>query len=172
MGKRARQTQADQMRRLFELYEQKMYRVAFAILRDEGRAEDAVMDAFEKVLRRSLDCDPQSSEAKGLMLSAVKSASIDLYRRQARERRAATYPGDDSIGRMADAANEAVLAESGEDLIGRLPDRYREVLHDRFVEGRSVAETADNLGITQANVRKRQQRAIEALRRQMGATNG
>lgn len=171
MKKRIRHTQVDRAQLMFELYEQKMYRVAFAILQDKGRAEDAVMDAFEKVLRKPLDYGPRSDEAKGLMLSAVKSAAIDLYRKQARERRVVAYPGDDEITRTAGMADDVAIAESAGSLIEGLPGHYRDVLRERFIEGRSVAETAEDLQITQSNVRKRQQRAIEALRRQIGATN-
>ncbi len=47
----ARRTAAENAEALFELYEQKMYRIAYAILHDEGQAEDAVIAAFEKILK-------------------------------------------------------------------------------------------------------------------------
>ena len=52
-------------------------------------------------------------------------------------------------------------------MIAHLPKQYRDVLHDRFVEERSTRETAEHLGISEANVRKRQQRALDLLRRNM-----
>lgn len=48
--------------RLFELHEQDMYRIAYAILYDEGQAEDAVMTAFERIIKRDdVSGDPTSS---------------------------------------------------------------------------------------------------------------
>ena len=38
--------------RCYKLYEQKMYHVAYCILRDEGLAEDAVQEAFLKLILR------------------------------------------------------------------------------------------------------------------------
>lgn len=46
---------------MFELYEQKMYHIAFSILHNEWQAEDAVMDAFEKI-REYVEVDPEVAE--------------------------------------------------------------------------------------------------------------
>ena len=191
----------DRARRLFTLYEQKMYRVAFAVLHDEARAEDAVMDAFEKILKRPFTMDPSCDEAKKLVLSVLKSTSIDLYRKQARERQIMVYPGDslaviaadyegadsavgvesagcaggvniDPLAGFAGMARKTHQADIAIEVIESLPKHYQDVLRNRIIEEKSVKETAENLGISQTNVRKRQQRALEALRRQMGVTNG
>ena len=42
---------SEKLERLYELYEQKMYAVAFSILRNEWQAEDAVQDALYGCLR-------------------------------------------------------------------------------------------------------------------------
>ena len=40
------------LQRLYELYEQPMYRIAFAVLRSSGLAEDAVSDAFVRIIKK------------------------------------------------------------------------------------------------------------------------
>ena len=45
-------------------------------------------------------------------------------------------------------------------LLRRLPDQYRRVLELRFLERRSVAETALAMGITSGNARVLQYRAL------------
>ena len=52
--------------------------------------------------------------------------------------------------------------------LAALPDRDREVLVLRYLEGLSVAETAAVLGITEVNTRVRHLRAIERLRGLIG----
>ena len=47
---------------LFSLYEKKMYHIAYAILHDEHQAEDAVMDAFVRLLEREYTIDDISSD--------------------------------------------------------------------------------------------------------------
>ena len=38
----------------YKLYEQKMYQIAYGILRDKGLAEDAVQEAFFKLMKREI----------------------------------------------------------------------------------------------------------------------
>ena len=163
---------------LFELYEQKMYRVAYAILHDEGQAEDAVMAAFEKIIKqRGVPRDPYGDDAKRLVLAAVRSAAIDQYRRNARERQRAVLVDDlaervpapsvpqvDPIEQHVDQAHARELVES-------LPDPYGEVLRERFLNDQTTRQTAEKLGISEAGVRKRQERAIKILRDQEGGQN-
>lgn len=161
---------ADQARELFQLYEQKMYAVAFAILHDEGRAEDAVMDAFEKILKSGLGVNPRSLDAGRFVLAVVKSASIDIYRRQKREYARISYPGDDALTGMANGGEDqqAAIGDDARSLLEALPTPYQDVLKERILEQHNVAETAEILDISESNVRKRQERALKALRKQIG----
>ncbi len=52
----ARRTAAENAEALFGLYEQKMYRIAYAILHDEGQAEDAVIAAASCTRNRKGRC--------------------------------------------------------------------------------------------------------------------
>lgn len=160
---------------LFNLYEQPMYRIAFAILHDAGQAEDAVMDAFVKILKSDRLTEGLRSDAtKRMMLRAVQQTSIDRYRRNRKERATIT-PSQNAI----EAASSTVVDESdireharidglgASDMISELPENYRAVLQKRIIEDLSVAQTAQDLGISEANVRKRQQRALQMLNKQM-----
>lgn len=72
---------------LFRLYEQKMYHIAFAILHDSCQAEDAVMDAFVRLLDRNYPIhDPASRKAKSLVIRVIRSSAIDIYRKNWKER--------------------------------------------------------------------------------------
>ena len=164
---------AARLTRLFELYEQKMYRVAYAVLGDEGQAEDAVMAAFEGIVRTGrVPENPASKEAEWLACASVRNAAIDQYRRNARERAHTAPAAEDALavaGSAAEEPEQAALAQAGfEAMVDSLKEPYREVLQERFGEDRSVRETASRLGISQANVRKRQQRAIAQIRNLRG----
>ena len=49
-------------------------------------------------------------------------------------------------------------------VVNDLPEKYGEVITERFLHDRNVRETAEILGISEANVRKRQQRGLSILR--------
>ena len=64
--------------RCYKLYEQKMYQVAYCILRDEGMAEDAVQEAFLKLMKSNIDFkDVGSVECRQYIITTIKHASID-----------------------------------------------------------------------------------------------
>lgn len=161
---------------LFELYEQGMYRVAYAILHDEGQAEDAVMAAFEGIVRTGkVPRNPKSRDAERLAFATVRNAAIDQYRKNARERQR-TQPMSDGEFKIAANPEEepgrATIAQAGFDsLIEPLGKPQQDVLRERFANGSSVREAASSLGISEASVRKRQQRAIAQIRNMKGIAN-
>lgn len=77
---------SEKLERLFELYEKKMYAAAFRILQDVGQAEDAVQDAFIRVMSHMNQIkSPESQETKHFMIKVIRSAAIDIYRKNQRE---------------------------------------------------------------------------------------
>ena len=64
----------------YQLYEQKMYQVAYSILRDERMAEDAVQEAFLKLMKsKILFKDANSDDCKRYMITVIKNASIECF---------------------------------------------------------------------------------------------
>lgn len=172
---RKEQTAAEWAEMLFSLYEQKMFAVAFAVLHDEGRAEDAVMDAFERLVKTGKTwLDPRSDNMKHLVIKAIQSTAIDIYRKTARERDRVMYLENETLANMGEPAPAAPeeAARVAESMLDDLSEGYRAVLKKRIIEDCSVSETAEALGISQPNVRKRQERALNVLRRQMGESHG
>lgn len=81
---------------LFDLYEKKMYGTAFQILRDVGQAEDAVQDAFIRVMSHLNQIkSPESPETKHFMIKVIRSAAIDIYRKNQREWEKVFYDPED-----------------------------------------------------------------------------
>lgn len=176
-GMDLRRTWTNGVEALFALYEQKMYAVAFAILHDQGQAEDAVMAAFEKILKtQGVPRDPASSSAKQLVFMAIRQTAIDQYRRNAREQRLSAP----SLDARQDATEACAPGHNPIDdhlrqleanrMVDSLPPSYGEVLRERFLNDRSVRQTAQQLGISESSVRKRQERGLKILRKKKGGS--
>ncbi|HOH87028.1 sigma factor [Ruminococcus sp.] len=76
------QENSEKLSALYEVYEQPMYRIAFAVLHDQGLAEDAVSEAFLRLigkLQKLGDCN--SDRTKNYIIKVIKSTSINIYRR-------------------------------------------------------------------------------------------
>ncbi len=160
------------MQEFYYLYRKKMYYIAYQILRNSYDAEDAVQEAFIKLFK-DMDVikDPSSDRAKSYALTAIKSASIDIYRKKSREKGHTVLT--DTIPEQSDSPDAADISGTADtvdatELIRKLPEHYRAVLDCRFIKELSVKKTAALLGIKETAVRKRQERGLKILRAKMG----
>ncbi len=161
---------------LYTLYEQKMYVIAYSILNNSWQAEDAVSEAFIKVIKNLHKIkDVESEKTKKYIIRVIQNTAIDLYRRNQRESTVFTVVSDEEQGKIADKENaiETMLqAIEGKEqlnhLLSKLPEKYREVMLYRSVHEFSVKETAAVLDISDNLVRKRYERARNMLMKELG----
>lgn len=150
--------------RLFELYERSMYCLAFQVLNDPWDAEDAVIDAFTRILRsREPISRPDDPKTRNRLMQATKQASIDIFRKRRRDR---NYVIESEL--TDDIPDPQTGQETSfwmEELLRSLPEKYSSVLKYRFIQDQSIAETARILGISEAAVSKRQERALRMLKK-------
>ena len=162
-----RKDDVDKIVSLFQLYERKMYHIAYAILHDNHQAEDAVMDAFVRLLERNYIIDePSSNETKRLIIQIIRSSSIDLYRKNQRQREIQTLSEDPTALTPVKTTDfEFSFNGNVEHIIRDLPKIYRDVIYLRYAKEYTIAETANTLSISEDAVRKRQERALKMLKK-------
>jgi RNA polymerase sigma-70 factor, ECF subfamily len=154
---------------LMRRYNQRLYRVARGIVRDEGEAEDVMQQAYLNAFTHLHQYENRGSFAGWLTRIAVHEALAGHRRRAAA---ALTEPGaGDGCDHLAspspDPEQAALSSELRRDLeavIDSLPDAYRPVFVMREVEGLTTAETAEALGLTEDVVKTRLHRARAMLR--------
>ena len=151
---------------LYELYEQKMYAAAYAVLHSVEQAEDAVHDSFLKLVPYLDMIDkPSSIKTKGLVMKVLKTTAIDQYRKNHQDSERLTT--DEAAA--AQSQMKIMPIQSYEDqnfirkLLEELPQDYLDVIKLRCYYGFSSRETADILLISPANVDKRMQRARKQI---------
>ena len=148
----------------YALYEQKMYRAAFAILKDPDAAEDAVQDAFLKLMKSGrVFEDAASDDCKRYMIAVIRSAAISIYRIRKRESGVILFPVPEGIAESS-GEQDSPDASGLEELLETLPAKYREVVQCLAAEHLSVREAASKLQISESCVRKRFERARKKLK--------
>jgi len=165
---------------LMRRHNQRLYRVARAILRDDAEAEDVMQDAYVRAYQNLGTFEGRAKFSTWLTRIAVHEA---LARCQKRSRFQSL---DDSSSQYGDVMNAATSSDrspeqksydmelSGvlEKAVLSLPDDYRTVFVLRNVEGMSTEETAQSLNLTQENVKVRLHRAHAKLRKELYAAVG
>ena len=184
---------------IFRQWGEVMFRIARKILPDDAEAEDAVMDALEKICARPAYFGALLGDERQLKLTVmrtVENAALDRWRSRKRRRdREAFRAAPDLAGDGEDpnapdvpepeesvgSAEEDFFArEEGPDFgvlgraVGQLPETYRQVLLLRYGEEYGNREIAAMLGIPESTVASRLMRAKQMLRKKLeegGRTN-
>src|SRR5579863_8880084 len=160
----ARQHAKDEaLESLVNQYAAALYRVAYSVLRNPSDAEDAVQEAFLRVLRHR-DSLGEVRDHRVWLIRIVWNIVLD------RKRRAKTRPETDDVEELArvlpanglSAEQQAAAAQHHAHVLAcveQLPAKERQVLMLSAFEELSSVEIASVLGITESSVRSRLFRA-------------
>lgn len=140
-----------------------IYRYAHSRVSDPTDAEDITSQAFLHAVRW-YDPDRTAAEGRSWLFQIARSVVGEHWRRHYRSGNA--IPLTDLLaGRLAAPTETAKAASSEsegrvEQVLEELPERYRNVLKLRFLQGASLQETAESLSVTVANAKVLQHRAL------------
>jgi RNA polymerase sigma-70 factor, ECF subfamily len=149
-------------------YNQRIYRIARAILHDNSEAEDVMQDAYVRAYKSLSTFQGKSSFATWLARIAVNEA---LQRKRRNKRMDPIEDGDhvlqlESLGESPEQlCGREELRSILEHAIAALPQHYRVVVMLRDVEEMTTAETAEALELSEENVRIRLHRGRALLRK-------
>lgn len=153
---------------LYSRYERLMFVVAKDILKDPYKAEDAVNDAFIKIINNFEKIgSADSPRTKRFVVIVVRNICFNALKRKKRrpeilsdeiiETRTAEQSAED---RFFDSYSENVLIEK----IRNLPERQRDALYLNIAEGMNTDEIASLLSSNRETIKKRLWRARVNLR--------
>jgi RNA polymerase sigma-70 factor, ECF subfamily len=167
---------------LMRRHNQRLYRTARAIVRDDAEAEDVMQETYVRAYAALGQFEGRAQWATWLTRIAVNEALARVRARGRFVAREATEVMEDDVmakeppavrseGPEA-AASARELGALVEHAIDELPDTYRTVFVLREVQELSTAETAACLDVSEELVKVRLHRARAELRRLMDARLG
>lgn len=162
-------------------HNQRLFRAAWAVLKDSGEAEDAVQSGYLKAFAAIDSFEGRSKLSTWLTRIVINEA---LSRRRSTRRRAARVGEVDASGTDSDATDHTHsqptpehhvanmhLKEALLRALDRLPEIYRIVFILREVEGMTVDETAAALDVLPATIKTRFFRARQMLQAQLAGVD-
>lgn len=157
-------------------YNQRLFRIARSILKNDTDAEDAVQEAYISAYL-NLKQFSQTRSFAGWLTKITVNQALSKKRSAGRKSNvegsawcedmiATTNGATDEIlpDRLADSR---ALRQLIEQAIDSLPEEFRIVFIMRVIEQLSVRETAQALSLEEATVKTRQFRAVRRLRKQL-----
>jgi RNA polymerase sigma-70 factor (ECF subfamily) len=147
----------EQMRRVYEEHRQELFTYALALTRDRAAAEDAIHNAFARLLRRGT----APADLRPYVFRCVRNAAIDGQRQGRRH--------EDGIFALASDADALAPADSGiaeevERLLAELSADEREAIVLKVVDALTLQEVADVRGVSVNTAASWYRRGLEKLR--------
>jgi len=162
---------------LMRRHNERVYRAARSIVRDEDEAEDVMQQAYVNAYANLRQFDRRAKFSTWLTKIAINEAlgrarkrgrydAVDFTEEenQAVERQPSNNPEHEAFTGELRSLLEASIDE--------LPDGLREVFMLREVDGLNTAETADCLGVSEDVVKTRLSRSRAALRNELAQRAG
>ena len=178
----AREGSASALRLIVRRHNQRLYRVARAIVRDDAEAEDVMQEAYLSAFRHLAKFRADASLATWLTRIVVNKAigylRLERIMVPLETIDKVAWP-DAGVVAMPPLASEfdpeSIVARSQvrdllERAIDNLPEPFRVVFVMRMVEQLSIKETACSLGLREETVKTRLHRARKLMRDQLQAT--
>jgi len=168
---------------IMERNNRRLYRIARGILRNDAEAEDVVQEAYVNAFTHLDGFRGDSSlttwlaritmnEALGRLRRERLAVDLDTFEAQRTEAQIIQFPqtvtSDDPERTMA----QREILQLVERATDNLPEIFRIVFITRVIEGMSVEETADLLGLRPETVKTRLHRARRLVREQLNKQIG
>ena len=166
-----RRGDAERYRELVERHERRVYAVAWSRLGDAALAEEVTQEVFIRAYRR-LWLLGDGAKFAAWVNTIARHAAINLGLRHRRElnkrkRWALENPNVSTEENFADETDPLCTPETLRQTLAELPAAHRECLVLFYLEGKSGAEAAAALGISESALRVRLHRARAAMRERL-----
>jgi len=168
---RAMAHEADAFRAIIKTHNQRLYRIARGVVRNDSEAEDIVQEAYVRAFAALATFRGDASLATWLSRIVLNEALGRLRKRrrtvvmpansEAQIIQFPLNPSDDPERTMA----QRQILRLVERATDNLPDVYRTVFIARVIEGLNIEETADLLGVRPETVKTRLHRARALVRK-------
>ena len=165
-------------RTIMERYNRRLYRIARSILRNDTEAEDVVQEAYVSAFAHLQDFRGESSlttwlsritinEALGRLRRDRPAVELAVIEVQRNETQIIQFPQTGASADPERTMAQRQILQLVERATDNLPEMFRIVFVTRVIEGMSVEETADLLGLRPETVKTRLHRARRLVREQL-----
>lgn len=150
-------------------YKSLMLSRAYEILRDRELSEDAVHNAFIRILKNLEKLDEtDSNRTKGFVMIVLENVAKTMYVKNRRQNIIELNENISEDTNVEIDTEKKLTAEFIAQKIAQLPDTYREIITLKYLHGLNDKEIASVLNISQTSARKRLQRSREKLKKLVG----
>jgi RNA polymerase sigma-70 factor (ECF subfamily) len=159
---------------LFEHYKDKIFSIAWKILRSKMDSEEAVQETFLKLYVNFERLDPAGS-VSSLIFTTTKNICIDILRKRKTKLTLAhplmKHEGWESKAAPSERPEDLLIlkeaAETLQNAIAKLPKAYRLMVYQRYVLDMTMEEIVEKNQVKMNTVKSRLKRGRDLLKKSM-----
>jgi RNA polymerase sigma-70 factor, ECF subfamily len=137
------------------------------LVRDRALAEDIVQETLVRAWRNIDHFDPNGhADMRGWLLHVARNIAVDKFRAKKVRPVEVAESTALSIG-VPDPSEDVLRALHVQTALARLSEAHRAVLRECYFNGRTIAETAQTLGIPVGTAKSRLSSALRSMRDQL-----
>ena len=155
---------------LYDHYHRSVYRFLYYRTRSTQLAEDLTSETFFRALRSMSSFRWQGKDFGAWLMTIARNLCTDHFKAGRTRLELTTEdmsPHDDTAEGPESAVLDSLTNEMLMEALTRLPDEQRDCLVMRFLQGMSIAETAEVLGRSDGAVKQLQLRGVRNLAKLM-----
>lgn len=154
---------------IFQRHYQRVYVFVFCRIGDAMAAEDVTADVFVEAWKGIGRYNYRGVPLLSWLYRIAHNLVADFIRRSKRAKTQRLDDGAPNAPHSADAAENVALWQSVSAAFRKLTFEQQQVLVSRFIEGFSLAETAEAMGKNENAIKALEFRALKSVRRILGA---
>lgn len=158
------QSESHGLKALYEATLPTVYRYVYSKVGNREEAEDLTSQVYLKALR-GIDDSRDEGAAHAWLFQVARTTIADYWRAFYHLRTSSLddllAAGWDGPGSETPPADDQSAEARAASILSQLSERYRDVLTCRFLLNLSLKETASRMGLTEANVKVLQYRALK-----------
>lgn len=156
------------VRALYNLYYRPLCYFSERLIHDKAEAEDIVVETFLKLLNKKNDFD-RLTDVESFLFTATRNACIDFLRKIKRRQIQQLDAAQETLSITPELPGESemITAKLLQIIYARaegLPTQCRKVFTSFFIEGKSTAVIAAEMGISRQTVLNQKIKALQLLR--------
>jgi RNA polymerase sigma factor (sigma-70 family) len=148
----------------------RVYRAVFDRVGNRADAEDLTTEVFLAALR-PLRTSASVGEVRSYLLTTARTVLASHWRRTL-GRELTTLDDQDIAAAVTETEHEPRRIDRVSAILSALPENYRRILQLRFLDGRSVRDSAAEMNVTVSNAKVLQYRALRAAADAAGRIGG
>ena len=147
---------------IYDCMARQMFALALSILKNHADAEDAMQEAFLKVIQ-SIGTYRKDGNARAWLMSITRNTAIDIMRKKKDTVCIEDFSAIPKHSDRKDFTEQLILG----DALMNLEQNDREIIVLKIVSGMKFREISELVGLPLTTVQKRYQRALKNLKRQL-----